>query len=247
MISVSIIGHNEENNIKRCMESAKWADEIVFIDCGSTDRTAEISAGYTKNIFKKENNVNLNVNKQFGIDQCRNEWVLYIDPDEVITEGLKNEILSVVGKSSASYGGYLIPRKNYYFGKFLGFGGKYPDYQLRLFRKNSGRFRCESVHERISVNGKIGALKNPMLHYPYMNVSDMLKKSNFYTSRKAELLFSKKKRPGCRLLVPLLKFIENYIFKFGFLDGITGFKVCIMDSYNEFVTLLKLKEIYDEK
>ncbi|PIU83797.1 MAG: glycosyltransferase family 2 protein, partial [Elusimicrobia bacterium CG06_land_8_20_14_3_00_38_11] len=203
MISVSIIGHNEEKNIERCLESVRWADEIIFVDCASKDKTVEIAKKYTTKIFYKENNPNLNVNKQFGIEQCNGDWILYLDPDEVVTEELKNEILSEVSRFQlakfrlkSGIGGFLIPRKDFYFGKFLRFGGKYPDYQLRIFKKGFAKFLCKNVHEKVSIDGQILKLKSPMLHYPYQDISDMLKKSNFYTSRKAEYLFSQNKKSG---------------------------------------------------
>ncbi|MFH1541223.1 MAG: glycosyltransferase family 2 protein [Elusimicrobiota bacterium] len=247
MISISIIGHNEEKNIKRCLESVKWADEIIFVDCGSTDKTVEIARNYTAKIFHSENNSNLNVNKQFGINQCKNDWILYIDPDEVITEELKKEILAKIGNNVIGINSYLIPRKNFYFGKFLRFGGKYPDYQLRLVKKSFAKFPCKSVHEKISVDGQILKLKFPMFHYPYQDISDILSKSNFYTSIKAEYLFSQNKKPGLFLTKSIVKFFRNFILKFGFLDGFTGFVTVVMDAYNEFITLLKLKELQDEK
>ncbi|HAM39051.1 MAG: hypothetical protein A2474_00885 [Elusimicrobia bacterium RIFOXYC2_FULL_34_12] len=245
MISVSIIGHNEERNIERCLESVKWVDEIIFVDCESTDKTAEIVNRYTKNVFSCDNNPNLNVNKQFGIEQCKNSWILYLDPDEVVSGNLKKEILSIVQIEDNEIKGYFIPRKNHYFGKFLKYGGKYPDYQLRLFRNGFAKFPCKHVHERINVEGKVRKLESPLLHYPYSDISDMLKKSNFYTSRKGEYWFSKNKKSKFILLQSLIKFFKLYIFKFGFLDGFTGFTVATMDSYNEFVSLLKLKEIRD--
>ncbi|MFA5779808.1 MAG: glycosyltransferase family 2 protein [Elusimicrobiota bacterium] len=247
MISVSIIGHNEEKNIERCLESVKWVDEIVFVDCASTDRTAEIAKKYTTKIFHKGNNPNLNVNKQFGIEQCKGDWILYLDPDEAVTEKLKEEIRSAAGSRQQAVKGYLIPRKNFYFGKFLRFGGKYPDYQLRLLRRGFSKFPCKSVHEKISVDGQILKLKSPILHYPYQDVSDMLQKSNFYTSRKAEYLFSQNKKTGLFLARPAVKFFRNFILKLGFLDGFIGAVISIMDSYNELISFLKLKELQNEK
>jgi len=156
MISVSVIGHNEERSVRRCLESVRWAGEIVFVDCASTDETARIASEFTGKVYSRENNSNLNVNKQFGIDRCAGEWVLYIDPDEVVTEELKNEIIAAVGRSPSGISGYLIPRKNYYFGRFLRFGGKYPDRQLRLFRKNvgTGAFPTCSKSRIFTVRGK---------------------------------------------------------------------------------------------
>ena len=247
MISVSIIGHNEEKNIEKCLQSVKWADEIIFVDCASIDKTVEINKKYTDKIFSRENNPNLNINKQYGIDQCKGDWILYLDPDEIVTEELKKEILSAVQQANPDVKGYLIPRKNIYFGKFLRFGGKYPDNQLRLFKKGSAKFQCESVHERISVDGAVLKLKSPMTHYPYSSISDMLKKSNFYTSRRAEYMHGMGDKPGFPVLKAVMKFKKAYFFKLGFLDGFTGLVVSIMDAYNVFISQLKLKEIYENE
>ncbi|MEW6555806.1 MAG: glycosyltransferase family 2 protein [Elusimicrobiota bacterium] len=249
MISISIIGHNEEKNIGQCLESIKWADELIFVDCASTDKTVEIVKKYTTKIFYKENNPNLNVNKQFGIEQCNGDWILYLDPDEIITDELRNEILSVISHRSSVISGYFIPRKNFYFGRFLKFGGKYPDYQLRLFKKGFAKFPCEHVHERIYIDSKIAKLKSAILHYPYQNISDMLKKSDFYTSRKAEYMFKQNKKHSILFIISFskLKFFRSFILKFGFLDGFVGLIVAVMDSYNEFISFLKLKELQNEK
>jgi len=242
-LSIAIIAHNEEKNLARALSSAAWADEIVFVDCASTDKTAEIAKKFTSKIYHRENNPNLNVNKQFGIEQCSGDWILYLDPDEQITEKLKNEILLKIKNTNTEIKGYSIPRKNYYFGKFLRFGGKYPDYQLRLFKKGFAEFPCKSVHEKICVDGRVSKLNSPMLHYPYIDISDMLKKSNFYTTQKAKSQFDRNKKPIFFFFKPLTKFFRNFVFKLGFLDGFTGFVVCSMDSYNEFISLLKLKEM----
>lgn len=247
MIAVSVIGHNEGKNIARCLESVKWVDEIIFVDCDSKDNTVETARNYTSKIFHRENNPNLNVNKQFGIEQCQDDWILYLDPDEVITEELKKEILAKIGNDVSGVNGYLIPRKNFYFGRFLRFGGKYPDYQLRLFRKGFAEFPCKNVHEKISVDGKISRLKFEMIHYPYRDISDILKKSDFYTSRKAEYLFKQNKKQRLFLLRPFVKFFRNFVLKLGFLDGFIGLVVAVMDAYNEFISLLKLKELQNKK
>lgn len=242
-ISISIIGHNERGALRKCLESVKWADEIVFVDCSSTDGSAEIAREYTDRIFSRENDPNLNVNKQFGIDQCKSDWIMYLDPDEIVTEELNAEIISTINNPANNASGFSMPRKNFYFGKWLKYGGKYPDRQLRLFRKGKTRFDCAHVHEKITVNGEIGKLKSPLLHFAYQTISDITQKSEFYTSRKAEYFFRQGKnmnscfwRPGC-------KFIRNFLFKFGFLNGSIGAAVCLMDAYNEVIFVLKLKEL----
>ncbi len=242
-ISISIIGHNERGTLKKCLESVKWADEIVFVDCSSTDGSAEIAGEYTDKIFSRENNPNLNVNKQFGIDQCGSDWIMYLDPDEVVTEDLKAEIVSSIADPANDASGFSMPRKNFYFGKWLRHGGKYPDYQLRLFQKGKARFPCMNVHEKIAVDGKISRLKSPLLHFPCQTISAVTEKSEFYTSRKAEYFLRQGKNIKSCFWRPACKFIRNFLFKFGFLDGPKGAVACLMDAYNEMIFILKLKEL----
>ena len=162
-LSVSIIGYNEDCCLDRCLSSVKDADEIIYVDCESFDDSVEVAKKYTDKIYSRKNNPNLNVNKSFGFTKATNEWLLYIDPDESVSYELWKEIKEIIN-SNSKYDGYYMPRKNYYFGKWLKRGAKYPDYQLRLFKKDKGEFQCAHVHEKIKVDGKLGYLKNPILH-----------------------------------------------------------------------------------
>ena len=136
-----------------------------------------------------------------------------------------------------------MPRKNFYFGKWLKYGGKYPDRQLRLFKRGKAKFPCVNVHEKIAVDGKIGGLKSPLLHFTYQTTSDITRKSEFNTSRKAEYFLRQGKNMKSCFWRPACKFIRNFLFKFGFLDGSIGAAACLMDAYNEMIFVLKLKEL----
>ncbi len=246
-ISFTLIAHNEEKNIKRCLESIKWADEIIVVDCESKDKTAAIAKKYTNKIYRKKNNPNLNINKSFGISKARGEWIFYIDPDEVITQELKEEIIKTIN-SDTKYNGFKLPRLNYYAFGFLRHGGNYPDTQLRLFRRGKAKFPNKHVHERIHISGKIGRLKNHMLHYPYNSVSEYIKKINFYTDFQVNYwLKENKKLTRFDLLFnitykPIQKFIERFIIKAGFLDGTAGFFAAFTNSITHIINYLKLYE-----
>jgi len=188
-LSVSIIGHNEGYCLDRCLSSIKNADEIIYVDCESSDDSVEVAKKYTTKIYRRENNPNFNVNKSFGFSKATNEWLLYIDPDEVVSAGLWEEIKKVINLNS-KFDGYYIPRRNHYFGKWLKRGAQYPDYQLRLFKRKKGKFNCLHVHEKIKLNGKAGRLKNPILHYPYETISQYIKKFDYYTSFQANFLYN---------------------------------------------------------
>jgi len=239
MLSVAIITHNEEDHIVECLESVKnLADEIIIVDCESADSTVKLAGKYTDKIFFRKNDPNLNINKSFAIEKASGDWILYLDPDEVVTNELAREIVSVVKvQSRDSYDGYFIPRKNFYFYKFLLYGGKYPDYQLRLFRKNKAYFPKIHIHERLVIpSRRIGYLRNPILHYTYKNVREFIEKLNFYTSFEANYLYKNGVRHNAVnfikyvILLPMKRFLDRYLLRLGFLDGVVGLYVCIMES-----------------
>lgn len=238
-LSVSVIGHNEERSLPRCLESVKWADELVFVDCASTDGTAAAARRFTDKVFARDNDRNLNVNKQFGIDKCSAEWVLYLDPDEAVTDALKKEIRSAID-APGGFSAFLLPRRNNYFGRWLKHGGKYPDEQLRLFKKSAASFPCKDVHERLSVQGEIGRLGAPLEHQPYTDAADMVRKADFYSTLKAEKVL----RDGKPF--PLFKgarrFLTNYFLKAGFLDGWQGFAAAVTDLFGETLAFIKYLE-----
>lgn len=237
-ISVSIIGYNEARNLPRCLAGLRWADEVVYVDCGSTDGSAALAAAAGARVFARPNNPNLNVNKQFGLEQCTGDWILYLDPDEAVPPELAGQLRSAAeGGSSAAY---LIPRRNHYFGAWLRRGGKYPDRQLRFFRKGKAAFPCVDVHERLKVDGYIDALKAPMDHYPYNSSEELLRKMDFYAGRKAERA-SAGRRP-VSLARALRRFFDGYFLKFGFLDGAPGLASAAADLFSEALAWVKQRE-----
>lgn len=249
-ISFSIIAHNEEHNIKRCLESIKWADEIILVDCESTDRTVKIAKQYTKKIYPRENNPNLNINKSFGISMAKNKWIFYIDPDEEVSGDLKKEIFNII-RDDSRYNAYKIPRKSFYIFNFLKFGENYPDYQIRLFKQGYAKFPNKHVHEKLQVKGNIGKLKSLMFHYPYQSIQEYIKKLDFYTDFQADFLFkAHKKMPLIKLLYVVffksgIKFLKKYFIKLGFLDGAAGLFAAFTHSITIIVSNFKLYEKYN--
>lgn len=249
-LSVSIIGHNEGESLDRCLNSVKDADEIIYVDCESIDNSIEIAKKYTDKIYSRENDLNLNVNKSYGFIKAANEWLLYIDPDEVVSDSLWEEIKRA---ANSKYDGFYIPRKNYYFGRWLKRGAKYPDYQLRLFRKDKGKFQCLHIHEKIKIDGEIGYLKSPIIHYPYETVSQLIKKFDFYTSIEANYLRDNSTNVNFfntyknMIHLPFFRFIKRYVFKFGFLDGMPGLFACIFDALSYPVKYFKLWQLYESE
>jgi len=251
-IGITITAYNEENNIEACMKSITWADEIVLINCMSEDNTGKIASKYTDKIYDFENDPNININKNRGIDKISSDWVLILDADERVPEELKEEIKTVLKEESRNTG-FFIPRKNFYFGKWLRYGGNYPDFQLRLFKKGLGSFPAEHVHERIKLAGNAGYLKNSIEHYPYNSVSEYFNKFNFYTDFEARYMKERGVKVTFRnslnyfFITPFLRFVRRYFLKGGFKNGIPGISAVIFDCLSYTVRYIKLWELHKNK
>ena len=230
-LTIAMIAHNEEKNLARSLASAAWADETVFVDCGSTDGTALAARDFKVKFFSRPNSRAVYVNKQFSIDQASSDWVLILDADEEITPALRAEIKRVLAAPSDA-AAYTLPRKNFYFGRWLRHGGKYPDTQLRLFRRGSARFLPLPVHERLEISGQVGALREALLHYPYSDAEDMKKKRDFYAEILARSYALKKRSRLFILLRPFTRFLSAYFIKLGFLDGAEGLRTALLDFGN---------------
>lgn len=256
-ISFAIIAHNEADKIIRTIESILWADEIVVVNCGSNDNTEQILSDYKSvKIINIENNPNLDISKNISISSCTCDWIFSLDADEVVSDSLKVEIISILSKES-QYSGYYIPRVNYFLGSPLKYSMNYPDYVLRLFMKGKGIFPAVHVHETLEVKGKIGYLKHPILHYSYQSISEYIKKLNFYTSFEAnyqiknkskDIVLSKKEILRWYYwkyipLKPFIRFLIKYFLQRGFLDGRWGFHYSVLSAYSDYLVNIKIKEI----
>jgi len=247
-LSVIIITYNEQENIRGCLESVKWSDEIVVVDSFSSDKTAEIAKEYIAKVFQNRW-TNFSKQKNFALGKASNEWVLNIDADERTTPELKEEILTVLNSQFPSFDGYYIARRNHYLGKWIRYCGWYPDYKLRLFRRGKGRFNERTVHESVVVEGRKGYLKSYLNHYSYKNLSDHLSRIDKFSSLSAEEMFTDWKRARLfdLLFRPLARFIKMYLINRGYLDGSYGLIVSIMGSFYVFMKYLKLWELSRRK
>ena len=239
MLSVIIITKNEEKNIKACLESVKFADEIVVFDSGSSDNTLEICRQYTKKVFSSDW-PGFGLQKQRALDKATGTWILSIDADERINKKLKEEILTCIKKTNVH--GYYLPRLSYLCGKPIKHSGWYPDYIIRLFQKEHGQFTKDLVHEQIIINGPTEKLKNHILHYSYESLDQLIEKFNQYTSLGAEKLNQEGKTSSLpkALVRALFAFIKLYFLKKGFLDGKMGFVIAISSAESAYYKYLKL-------
>ncbi|RUM44898.1 MAG: glycosyltransferase family 2 protein [Desulfurobacterium sp.] len=242
-LSVGILTFNSERKIGEVLRSVKdIADEVVILDSGSKDRTLEMAESFGARIFfrKFDNFVN---QKNHLLSLCRGEWVLFIDDDEVVSKELASEILKVK-EINPPIAGYYVNVLTNYLGRWIRHAW-YPDWHLRLARREKCRWEGEGVHERLVVNGETGYLKGDLLHYSYPSVSYHLKKIDLYTSLYAEGAFKRGKRFSLLKLLssPIGAFLRRYVLKKGFLDGFEGFVLSVMASYYTFLKYLKLWEM----
>lgn len=223
-LSVVIITRNEEHNIRDCIESVKWADEIIVVDCFSTDDTLKIAEDYPVRTFQNDNTNNWNINKQYGFGRAIKNWILSLDADERITEKLAEEIKSVI--TSSAMDGYYVSRKNYIGDKWLKHANLYPDWQLRLFRNGNGWFECKTVHERLMLNGEVGYLKEPMIHLNYRDWLQLNEKLNLYTVVMVEEMLRNNVKFVCFYpLNAVKKFFNDF---FGYKKSNTLLYSCLM-------------------
>lgn len=243
-LSVIVITKNEERNIEDCLNSVRWAHEIVVVDGGSEDKTMELARKFTSNVYIKPWE-GYGASKNFALEQCRGEWILWLDADERVSDELGKEIQAIVNQSAASFAVYEVPRKAYFLGKWIKHCGWYPGYVPRVFKRGAGRFSENKVHERFEFDGVAGKLKSDLLHYTDPNIWHYLEKFNRYTTLAADELMEKRIpfRVGQIVIRPVWVFIRMYVLKLGFLDGVHGFILCILSSCYVFTKYAKLWEL----
>ena len=243
-LSAVIITRNEETNIADCLRSVRWVDEIIVIDAQSTDGTAEIARQYTKHVFVRPW-PGFGEQKNFGIEQATSDWILIVDSDERVTQELEMEIQKTLGVPEfLNCMAFRIPRKNYFYGKWVRWGGAYPDYQIRLFQKSSARYNDVAIHENLIVNGKIGTLSSPLIHFTERRITDHFQKFNLYTTLAASEKQKTKKVVSWYHFVfnPFVVFFKTYVLKQGFKDGIRGVIFAVLASQYTFIKYTKLFE-----
>ncbi len=241
-LSVIIITLNEEQNLRRCLDSVRFADEIVLNDTGSTDGTLAIAAEYKCRILQMPF-PGFGVAKQKALEAANGEWVLSIDADEELDDELQRAVQAAI--ANPAHAGYQFVRKSQFLGRWIMHSGWYPDKILRLFRHDAARFTPESVHERAEVNGSVGVLSGHMLHYTYTSVSQYIRKMDQYSTLAAEILHrdGRKFQTSYLLIKPLVYFVKMYLLKSGWRDGMAGLILGLFSSFHEMVKYAKLWEL----
>lgn len=241
-LSVTVITWNEEERLRPCLESVSWADEIIVVDAESTDKTVQVAREFTDRIWVRPW-PGFADQKNFALEQAAGEWVLSLDADEQVTPELRRAIEAVLD-SGVAMDGYAIPRKNIFWGAWIRHGRLYPDYQLRLFKRGSGRFVERAVHESVEVRGTVGRLQSPLLHQSYRSLEEFLGRSNRYSTLAAEEWIRQGRRVGLADLAlrPLGRFLSMYLLHGGFLDGWRGFLLAGLYAHYVFLRTAKVWE-----
>ena len=247
-LSVITLAFNEAHNIGDCLESVKWADEIIVIDSGSTDNTIEIAKRYSQQVLTVQWK-GYGATKNVALDRASGEWILWLDADERVPRELAEEIQAALRTDNGLVNGYSVPRRAFFLGKWIKHCGWYPGRVTRIFRRTKSRFTESNVHEQISVEGKIAELKNDLLHFTDPDLHHYFRKFNRYTSLAAKDLHSAGKRFSFYdiLVRPPFMFFKMYILRRGFLDALQGFILCIVSSAYVFTKYAKLWEIENQK
>jgi len=238
--SVVVITKNAASQLGAALESASFADEIVVVDSGSNDGTAELATAHGARVIQKEEWLGFGRQKQFAVEAARYDWVLSLDADERVSQALQSSILAALAVPTAP--AYAMPRRNRFMGRWLRHGEGYPDWSLRLFDRRHARWSDDPVHERVLTEAKVARIAGDLLHESADTLPNYLDKQNRYTSVQAEALFKAGKRAGVTqlLLSPALRFVKFYFLRLGFLDGIPGLVHIAIGCCNSFHKYAKL-------
>jgi glycosyltransferase involved in cell wall biosynthesis len=239
-LSATVITKNEAANIRECLESISFADEIIVLDSGSDDGTTVIAREMTDKVFVSENWPGFGAQKNRALEYATGDWVLSIDADERVSTGLRAQIEAAI--ADPAHDGYRIPRLSSYCGRFMRHGGWWPDPVLRLFRRGKGRFDDRRIHESVIVDGRVGDLDEPLIHHSFESLDDVVATMNRYSTDSARMLYDAGKRANefTAIIHGVSMFVRTYFLKAGFLDGREGFSLAVANAEGSFYRYLKL-------
>ena len=238
-LSVIIITKNEGLNIRACLESVSWADEIIVVDSGSQDDTVAICREFTPHVYIHDW-PGFGAQKNRALNYASKNWVLSLDADERISPELKKEIQAVLQEKRED--AYEIPRLSSFCGRYIHHSGWRPDYVTRLFKRSAGKFSDDLVHERVIINGTTGKLRQSILHESFRNTEQLLDKINHYSTASALMLHQKGRTATLKKAVThaVWAFLRTYILRAGFLDGREGFMLAVSTAEGTYYRYVKL-------
>jgi glycosyltransferase involved in cell wall biosynthesis len=251
-LSVVIIARDEEAMIGDCLKSVVWANELLVVDTGSKDRTCQIAKDHNARVIEVPwRKYEYGRWRNIGLREAKSDWIFYLDADERATPALKAEILKVIADNQ--HAAYEIPRRNFYLGQEMRYGGAWPDYVRRLYRKKSLKKWVKDLHEAPVIEGSWGRLKEPMIHLTHRDLTSMVEKTNQWSKIEAELLF--KDYPGGHPPVTWWRFLRMMLSEFwtrgikkqGLRDGTVGWIEVIFQMFSRFVTYARLWELQQKQ
>jgi len=243
-LSAVVIAYNDEPNIRACLESVRWADELIVVDSHSTDATEKISREFTDKVFQHEF-------KGFGrlrneaVAHATHDWIFSLDTDERATSEIRDEIRQMLARGPEAEA-YFVPRHNYFLGRWIHHSGWYPDYrQPQLFRKDRMRYREDLVHEGFELDGRVGYLNEHVLQYPFRDIDHYLAKMDRYSDLIAARMVQQGRRFRAHQLLthPCFTFAKMYLGRAGFLDGMPGLILSGLYAYYTFIKYAKFWEL----
>jgi len=248
-LTFTCIGNDELAHIKELLpQLMELGDEVIYVDCESKDGSYEYAKSLGCVVFQKPRHMNANINRTFAFEHATGDWIFYTDPDERFPKEIIDELRRKVA-SDTEVKGFKLPRKNFFFGCWLKHGGQYPDHQIRIFKKGYGVFNNRHVHERLHVNGPIGSLDAAMEHYPYHDISQFIRKFDFYSTFEAKYLLD----AGAQITwgnnikffitKPANRFFRRFFVKGGWRDGIPGYFAALFDALGWMTRYFKLWEM----
>ncbi len=242
-VSIYVLTSNNRRTIERCLKSLQWAQELVVVDSFSADGTYELCQQYTDKVYRQEWKGHRD-QYQYAASLTTKDWIMFVDADEEIPPELAEEIRMELSGMPMAFDGFFVYRRTHYLGRWIRYGGWYPDGEIRLYRRDKGLWEG-GLHAKVVVKGNVGTLKNQYLHYTYQDISDQIRTIDKYSQiAAADMVQKGKKFSLFRLLFhPPFRFIKEYLFKSGFRDGLPGLIIVVSTTYYVFIKYAKHWEL----
>jgi glycosyltransferase involved in cell wall biosynthesis len=242
-LSIAVITKNEEENIARCLGSAVFADDVVVLDDNSSDTTVGIAKKFTDRVYSRKMDIE-GRHRNYAYSLAKNDWVLSLDADEVISKELESELKSVLS-SKTENAAFTIPIRTYIGDYWIRYGGWYPAGKVRLFRKDKFKYEEATVHPRVFIEGTCGHLTKDIVHYSYRDFHDFFASLNNQTTQEAKKWFKEKRKIGFLKMMRKFcdRFLKSYILKKGYKDGLVGFTAAYGNGLYQFLSYIKYREM----
>ncbi len=242
-ISIYVLTFNNRRTIERCLEGLGWAKELIVVDSFSTDGTYEICSRYTSKVYQRKF-MGHRDQYQYAADLTTQDWLMFVDADEEVPSELAEEICGKLKEGALGIDAFFVYRRTYYLGRWIRYGGWYPDGEIRLHRRGKGRWEG-GLHAKIVADGKTAFLRNQYLHYTYRNISDQIQTIDKYSQIAAEDMARNGERFSFFKLLfrPPFRFVKEYFLKSGFRDGFPGLVIIISTMFYVFIKYAKLWEL----